>query len=250
MVENLIKSMKHLDYEFDFIIHDNGSDDIDTINTLVNLEKEKIASVIYKDKISSADDLNNTDDTINYYFSNSKNNIKKYVVTDCDIDLSTLANDAIQVFSHLLDSDLSIDCVGPMLTIKDIPKTLPLFNHVMNRHIDQFWKNTPQFINSKFGQLAIQRCLIDTTFAIHRREQKFSRLKKAIRVYTPYEAKHLDWYINNQNSIYKTSSDQNIAHWSNEKFIKENNKNPLLYEKYYVVEQQNDGRLVPKTVFI
>jgi len=71
------------------------------------------------------------------------------------------------------------------------------------------------------GRLAILQAPIDTTFAIHRGGQPFRRLKKGVRVYHPYEARHLDWYIAPEvSNAYRLASSSNISHWDNEFFIR------------------------------
>ena len=125
----------------DVIVHDNGSDDPATLDTLSGLEKDGI--VVYRrGKIDSVEDLNLVDKSIRNYFGWFRKR-SQYVVTDCDIDLSIAHPDTLEVYRELLERFPQAECVGPMLRIEDIPETYPLYNRVMNRHIEQFWHKAP-----------------------------------------------------------------------------------------------------------
>lgn len=81
-----------------------------------------------------------------------------------------------------------------MLTIRDIPIDYPLYNEVLNRHVEQFWHRTPKWATILGQTIGYIEAPIDTTFALHRAGEPFRRLKFGVRVYYPYEAKHLDWH--------------------------------------------------------
>ena len=66
---------------------------------------------------------------------------------------------------------------------------------MMNRHIEQFWHRQPLWAETSFGRVAYLDAPIDTTMAMHRAGEPFFRLKQSLRVYEPYEAQHLDWYL-------------------------------------------------------
>ena len=132
-VRNLIDSMSHLENNFDFIVHDNGSDDIETLKILDDLVKSQKAQVKSGPKIFDADELNNVNETVVEYFDQSQSSAQNYIVTDCDIDMSGTKTNAIDISCGLLNTFEVVECVGPMLTIEDIPTDYPLYNHVMNR---------------------------------------------------------------------------------------------------------------------
>ena len=127
----------------DIIIHDNGSTDPDTLRVLDELEASG-AKVFRASPISTPEELNRVNDTIERYFSDWAER-SRYVVTDCDIDMSVAKSNALEVYDELLTMFRRVECAGPMLRIRDIPESYPLFNRVMNRHIDQFWRHTPTF---------------------------------------------------------------------------------------------------------
>ncbi len=226
----------------DIIIHDNGSDDSCTLDVLSELEAEGI-KVHRRPRIKSVDDLNLVDKTIGKYFGWFRKR-SRYVVTDCDIDLSVARPNALEVYSELLDRFPQAECVGPMLRIEDIPESYPLFNRVMNRHIEQFWHMQPEQTKTRFGQCAFIKAQIDTTFAMHREGSKFRRMKRGLRVYHPFEAQHLDWYPDNLQEFYHKTSSAEISHWNNAAHDTEFGQEPLRFDQYNVVETTDEGSLI------
>lgn len=209
-----IKSYEMQDVPVDIIVHDNGSTDGRTLQVLEGLRQA--GTRIYRHgAISQPEELNNVDLSVQLYRSETGYD-GPYVVTDCDVDLSSASPAALRTYLELLDLFQDVECVGPMLTIADIPRSYPLFNRVMARHISQFWSRHPDWIELSTGPIAYLKHAIDTTFAVHRRASQFRRLKTGLRVYHPYEAKHLDWYLtNSEASEYRRSSSPAISHWDN-----------------------------------
>ena len=210
----IIDSYRRQDMPVSIVIHDNGSDELNTVLVLAELEAEG-CSIYRNSKIMYADELNLVDSTVQDYVSRS-NYQGPFAVTDCDVDLSAARPDALRLYLELLDLYTDIDCVGPMLRIVDVPKSYPLFNRLMQRHIEQFWASEPEWVETSLGRIAILRHVIDTTFAIHRAGSTFRRLKPGVRVYHPFEARHLDWYMGElANGAYRATSSGLIAHWDN-----------------------------------
>lgn len=244
MVRKCIRGMNHLNRSLRFIIHDNGSDDKDTLNILDELSKEGV--IIYRSSpINKADDLNQVNDSIVRFFSDHRTKSTNYIVTDCDIDMSIARPDAIDIYERLLALHEEIQCVGPMLRIHDIPKSYPLYNRLMNRHIEQFWQFPPTWIETDRLKVAVQKCLIDTTFALHRKGDAFRRLKNAMRVYEPFEALHLDWYRQfiSPDTTYSASSSNKISHWDNYQQLLKHQDARLQYVTYIRVVSES-GELV------
>ena len=238
LVKRLIESMEHLSTEFDFVVHDNGSDDHATLEILEDLRKKKAIKLRKNSKIYTAKQLNQVNQTVQKYFEETKTTAKYYAVTDCDLDFSKTKQNAIAIYAALLNHFKSAQCVGPMLTIEDIPKEYPLYNHVMNRHISQFWRKKPIILNTNLGPVAFQRAVIDTTFAVHRRNDLFRRLKIGLRVYNPYEVKHVDWYRYNSH-YYPRQTD--VSHWGNPEYNARYCSSELKYDTFYVVERSSNG---------
>jgi hypothetical protein len=123
-----------------------------------------------------------------------------------------------------------------MLTIADISRRYPLFNRVMTIHVQQFWRKEPLWTKVSGRKVAYLPAAIDTTFAVHRANQPFRRLKNGIRVYAPFEARHLDWYLQDaQAGEYHLKSSSHIAHWNNKQFLEEHASAPLRVNDYIIV---------------
>jgi hypothetical protein len=190
MLRQVITSYLALSTRIEVVVHDNGSDDADTLAYLAELSGSGV-HVTWGRKIRTPDDLNSVNETVRNFFGGLPKS--RYVVTDCDVDMSIAAADALTIYGELLNQFPHASCVGPMLRIRDIPRDYPLFNWAMNRHIDQFWRHTPQWTETSVGRIAFLPAPVDTTFALHREGEDFRRLARGIRVYYPYEARHLDW---------------------------------------------------------
>ncbi len=134
-----------------------------------------------------------------------------------------------------------------MLRIADIPASYRLFNHVMNRHIEQFWHKQPERIQTRSGDCAYIEATIDTTFALHREGSKFRRLKRGLRVYHPFEARHLDWYPDAGQDSYRETSSAAISHWNNSAQFAAFTDEALRFDRYTIVETVADGRLAARS---
>lgn len=246
-IKQIINGYKEQDRPVDIIIHDNGSDDLITKKILADVEKQGI-QVHYKEKIQSADDLVNVSETINDYFYDWSEP-QEYIVTDCDIDLSVAQKNTISIYSALLHKFRTIDCVGPMLTIADIPKAYSLRNKALNRHIMQFWHKEPIKLNYNGHEIFYIHAPIDTTFALYRAGSDYQRLRQGLRLYNPFEAKHLDWYIVDESNSYSQTSSDQISHWNNDQFIKENKDEKLQYASFYIVKnKKNNPKYIIKKI--
>ncbi len=241
MLKNLVNSLKPLSRSTEVVIHDNGSDDHNTLRTLDILSEQSV-KVIRRPKIASAAELNNIDETISAYFENWSEP-QNYVVTDCDISVSPCDVDFLEILEEMLNRFPSIGCVGPMLQIHDISKKNPIYNTILDLHIRQFWGKYPYFLGLLDTVVAYQFAKIDTTFALHRGGDRFKRLKNGIRTYAPYEARHLDWYEEEQEDAYKQSSNADISHWGNQSFINKVKGRPLPYDHFIRVERMADQSL-------
>lgn len=241
----VVDSYKRLSTDVDIVIHDNGSSDRHTLETLDTLERSGV-TVIRSTAINTPEELDNINTTIEMYFSNWAEP-GRYVVTDGDVDLSGVAPDILSIFDLLLDSFRDIACVGPMLRIHDIPSTYSLYNHAMNRHIDQFWQKEPSWFTRDEIKIAYQRAPIDTTFALYRAGERFHRLQKGLRIYYPYDARHLDWYEDeSEGEAYRMTSSPAISHWNSQKQIDAMKDEPLRFFDYIRVLRSPEGALITK----
>jgi hypothetical protein len=230
----------------DVIVHDFGSDDDETTDSLIDLERAGI-TVVRDRKIDDPDELNRIDLSVAEYFD-SWAEPGRYVVTDCDVDISVTSDDAMDVYDCLLDRFPKVGCVGPMLKISDIPPSYPLYNRVMNKQIEKFWSMSPEWTVIRGRKIAYQVSRIDTTFALHRAGSKLKRPKPGIRVYHPYEALHLDWYIlGSEQDSYASQSSKHISHWNNRQAFLQHREEALRFRSFTVVERdQRTGELVER----
>lgn len=239
-LDPVIEALKNQDAEVEVIIHDNSSDDLETLGIIENLENSGIK--VYRNPyLRDASDLNAVNTTVSEYFSNWAEP-QQYIVSDCDIDMSIARPSALRLYSYLLNRFRKVEAVGPMLRIRDIPASYPLRNHAINRHIEQFWRRWPDAMESPFGQLAYIQCRIDTTLAVHRAGEPFRRLKQALRVYDPFEAKHLDWYLSVENQYTRTSNPE-VSHWNTERALHSRKSEGLKFERFVIVRSLESGEL-------
>ncbi|MEI9963373.1 MAG: hypothetical protein WDM92_00285 [Caulobacteraceae bacterium] len=82
---------------------------------------------------------------------------------------------------------------------------------------------------------------------LHRAGEAFRRKKRGLRVYHPYEARHLDWYPGPETSeaYHRTSSPQ-ISHWNNAEHQGVHAGDPLEAHSYVVVESDAMGNLLTR----
>ena len=85
---------------------------------------------------------------------------------------------------------------------------------------------------------------IDTTFALHRAGEPFRRLKRALRVYEPFEALHLDWYCKpDGGEVFFDSSHPEISPWNNRFEFLRHRDAILNYADYFAVRKTASGEL-------
>jgi hypothetical protein len=214
-------------------IHDNGSDEPETLAVLDELGAEGCAVYRYP-RITEADHLNQVDETVQAFVKENES----YAVSDSDVDLATADPRSISVYLELLERYPDVECVGPMLTIADIARSYPLFVRAMQRHVEQFWGRSPEWAETTLGRVAVLPAPIDTTLAVHRSGTRFRRLKRGLRVYHPFEARHLDWYVSAaQVSAYNATSSPLISHWDNaQEFVRFGSEKTSAPLRYWIID--------------
>ena len=139
-------------------------------------------------------------------------------MTDPDIELSNVNGNILEFYISLLHSHNNKFVVGPMLQIDDIPDFYSKKKAVLRRHTFQFWKKKPITVIWQNKPYNIQYSGIDTTFQMIHRDHHYHFPRAGIRCYSPYSARHLDWYINPQDMTedqkYYSLHASRIAHWS------------------------------------
>lgn len=180
MLMNALAGLRQLNRPTEIVIHDNGSTDRETLVILEELERGGIR-VVRSRQITSADELDNVNNTIQAHFQ-EWGEPQRYVVSDCDIDLSIADPRALDVYDELLNRFRHVECVGPMLRIPDIPESNPLVDPVINRHIEQSKHQVPEVVELSLGSVAFIPATIDTGLALHRAGEPFRRLKSGLLV--------------------------------------------------------------------
>ena len=139
---------------------------------------------------------------------------KNYILTDPDLDLSSVPTDFIQCLFVGLENNPNVMKSGLSLKIDDLPE-----NEYTKKVItwEKKWWETPQ---DKYGFYASD---IDTTLALYDSE-RVSRMYHdgfflAVRSPKPYEARHLGWYITKENitneeKYYVENIIPNRGHWT------------------------------------
>lgn len=183
--------------DVEIVIHDNGSTYTPMVNYLKELEKDGITVYRYPNTLQTFESISElVRGTIEDWYKT--HNAPYYIVTDPDIELENPSKDLLRYYISVLDKLPEMICVGPMLRIDDLPECFHFRDQMIKSHMEQFWdeKKHPRV---EFHGVNIQVGGIDTTFAVYRKDFKFSRLNVGIRVHEPYMARHLDWYLDTKN---------------------------------------------------
>ena len=245
MLRTVVEGYRRKTPGSDIVIHDFGSDCPVTRGILDEMEKKGVI-VSRSERIETAHELETVNETIDRYFADWSEP-GRYIVTDCDIDLSRASDSALDVYTELLERFSDVECVGPMLTIRDIPATYPLYWRAVNSHVDQFWRKEPAWAVLANGhRVAFQRAPIDSTFAVHRAGERFRRKKNGLRVYHPYEAQHLDWYRTREeilSSTFGRTASSSISHWSVASAVAALDDASPAFDRFIAVRTADDGRL-------
>jgi hypothetical protein len=238
-----VQAIKALAASTQIVILHQGSGDAVTLSTLERLQTN--GAIVHRSgNIDAANEEDWVQERIASFFADW-GEPQRYVVSDCEIDMSIADSAALDVYDELLNRFRNVGAVGPMVRVRDVPRSYPSFAEVMNRHIQQFWRHTPEFTATAWGPVAFQRTVIDTTFALHRAGEPFRRLKGMLRIYEPYEARHLDWHITALLPTPDvTSSSNQISHLDNTSEMQRGrDAPPLKFESYLVVERDSAGSL-------
>lgn len=180
-------------------------------------EQEQLERMVYH---TSVNNHHTVIETINDYYQKHPE-CEYYVMTDPDIELDNVNGDILDIYIHILNSTKAIS-VGPMLRIDDIPDYYPRKELAISRHTPQFWDPSIQKyqISFKDNQILFILCNTDTTFQL----SSFTNIpthfphNNSIRVFSPYSARHLDWYIDPNNLTpcqkYYQDTTTDISHWN------------------------------------
>jgi len=232
-LRNTLESFRNaLCSNYEVVIHDNSSTYPPMLDLLMKYEDLRIRVYRSCEGAHTPSQLNNVSATVDDWYSRNRHRRLSdvFVVTDPDISLDqppAVARrrhcDAIQLGSYLLRKMPSVEVVGPMLRIDDIPDYYPLKQAVLDIHTRRFWSKTPQSITWRGIATAYQHAPIDTTFGVYRRGYAFKRLSKGLRTYAPFTAQHLDWYLDpnalTEDQVYYAGHASEVSNWSGTRFF-------------------------------
>lgn len=217
VLKQSIDSYRRLLPEPVIVIHDTGSTYEPLLDYYEELKREGAQIYLNRKPVTTAADLNAIADTISDYFSSRPHS--EYVVTDPDVAFTDeCLSDALDFFSHMLATSPQTDVVGPMLRIDDIPDYYPLKSAVIQRHTRQFYHKVPHTVEWRGRIIGYQHAYIDSTFGLFRAGFPYRRpLPNGIRVYAPYWAHHLDWYLDpndlTQDQQLYLQKASRVSHW-------------------------------------
>lgn len=180
-----LAGLRHLSRPTIPVIHDDGSTDPATLEVLAALEAEGV-TVHRGPRLSGPADPAGVNRSVAAFFADWSEPCR-YAVTDCDVDLSAADPTAIDVYDELLDMFRGVGCVGPLLRSRDVSRSTPFCDGIMDDEVDR----RPTWVDTSHGLLAVQACPIDTTFAVHRAGEPFLRPTPGLGVHEPYAALHL-----------------------------------------------------------
>lgn len=201
------------------IFHDVASTYKPTLDYLE--EKKQEGYTVYRSNVNHHHTVINS--IVDYRKKNS--DYDYYVLTDPDIELDNSPGNILDIYTFMLEK-FNCNAVGPMLRIDDIPDYYPGKKLAIARHRKQFWSKPKQTIKHNDISIEFIKCSIDTTFQLCRRNNVSKKFPKGncIRLFSPYAARHLDWYINPNNLTpcqkYYQSTTTGISHWNNPNYVK------------------------------
>ena len=74
-------------------------------------------------------------------------------------------------------------------------------------------------------------------------------MKQGIRVYEPFEARHLDWYLTNGvEDVCTLTSSPAISDWNNASEFLTHRNATHDYNRYFVVERTHEGNLIEREI--
>ena len=216
VLQQSIASFNRLRPQPQIVIYDTGSTYQPLLDYLDTLSKESV--IIYRDrpKIDNKDKLNLISEAIEDYFLHRP--LRNYAVTDPDIAFcDECPVDVLDLYSYFLEAFSDVTGVGPMLRIDDLPDAYPLKQRVILRHTEQFYDKQRNQTEWRGREVFYQYNYIDTTFGLYRGGSRFRRASRSIRIYGPYWARHLDWYIDPANmtddqKLYLLEA-SDVSHW-------------------------------------
>lgn len=206
---------KFIDYPKRFVFHNTNSQYKPCLDFLK--ERELQGDLVYHTNINHHLSVINT---IRKYLSEHPD-AEYYILTDPDIELNNAKSNLVETFIYLLNK-YNVYSVGTSLKIDDIPDYYPKKQLVLSIPTHKSFHSSPRIQENFQGQdFEITVAPIDTTFQLIRARNIDERFPHAncLRVFEPYDARHLDWYINPNDMTdcqkFYHENATSISHWNN-----------------------------------
>jgi hypothetical protein len=206
---------KFIDHPKQFVFHNTNSVYQPTLDFLE--ERRKKGDLVYHTNTNHHLSVMNT---VREYLSKHPD-VKYYILTDPDIELNNCRGNLVETFIYLINK-YNVYSVGTSLKIDDIPDYYPKKKLVLSIPTHKSFHSSPRIKENFEGQeFEITGAPIDTTFQLIRASSVDGRFPhtNCMRVFEPYDARHLDWYIdpNNMTDCQKFYNENatNISHWNN-----------------------------------
>ncbi len=213
--ESIRSYLDVLDTEVEIIIHDQGSTYKPMLEFLDFLDS--IGHKVYR----GANEPTSVKHSIEDWYKT--NDSSYYVVTDPDISVEGTNPNMLNTCIDILALEKDVTCVGPALRTRDIPDHYPMKAQVLSWEKQWYKEENKKACRINDAIVNYHHSVIDTTFAVYRKGHEFTKPNtKAIRVAWPFDAKHLDWYMdhNNLTDDYKyyigsaKKAETGRTHWS------------------------------------
>jgi glycosyltransferase involved in cell wall biosynthesis len=196
-LDRTVKSFERMGAGVKLVIVDNGSDHPDCIDFLHDLKRQRrVYKVCHLPRCDVMDELaENFNTAMTAEFETTKS--KWFAVSEADVCFDGTDPQAFEAYIALAKH--TGRAAGPHLRVdKNIPACYPLRSRVlacetwMLYHGDMLW----------FDGIPYSQTQIDTTFHLFPTAPRFKRLHMdPLRVGPPYDAMHLDWYMDVFNPV-------------------------------------------------
>lgn len=212
-----VRSFQRFEQPYELVIVDNGSDDPRCVQLLDELEAQPDVAKVYRlPKINSMEELtDNFNVAVRDQYRRKRGRGGWFAVTDADVCFDGTSPDALAAYVKLAKAT---GCaVGPHTRVDEsIPHGYPLRSRVLATESRLLYRSSMSWL----GDIPYAPWPIDTTFHVFPRAEEFPRLRmNTLRCGPPYDAMHLDWYVDafcptDENWIYLNGAgDRGVGSW-------------------------------------
>ena len=205
-LDRTVASYERLTTPHELVIVDNGTENRECREFLKTLAKEKRVKKVYNLPacVNMEEATDNFNVAIRDTFERGGKDTDWYAVSEADVCFDGTAPDALDYYLYLAIALPGL-AVGPHLRVdQGIPAHYPLRSRVLACETWMLYRDEMEC----FDGIYYNKTQIDTTFHLFPRRRRFDRLRMdPVRVGPPYDAMHLDWYLditapNRENGIY------------------------------------------------